>query len=48
MNRPKITLFMLISVDGKISTGDTDRMDVDKDFSVIDGVKEKVYPNITI
>ena len=31
---------MLISVDGKISTGDTDAMDVDKDFPKIIGVKE--------
>ena len=40
MDRPITTLFMLISVDGKISTGDTDEMDVDKDFPKIDGVKE--------
>jgi 2,5-diamino-6-(ribosylamino)-4(3H)-pyrimidinone 5'-phosphate reductase len=31
---------MLMSVDGKISTGDTDVMDVDKDFKLIKGVKE--------
>lgn len=29
-----------MSVDGKISTGDTDTMDVDKDFPQIEGVKE--------
>lgn len=34
------TLFMLISVDGKISTGDIDKRDVDKDFPLIDGLKE--------
>jgi len=31
---------MLTSVDGKISTGDTEAMDVDIDFPKIDGVKE--------
>lgn len=31
---------MLMSVDGKISTGDTDVMDVDKDFPQIEGLKE--------
>jgi 2,5-diamino-6-(ribosylamino)-4(3H)-pyrimidinone 5'-phosphate reductase len=40
MNRPETTLFMLMSVDGKISTGDTDIMDVDKDFPKITGIKE--------
>lgn len=40
MNRPHTTLFLLVSVDGKISTGDTDIMDVDKDYPRIDGVKE--------
>ncbi|MBI2643897.1 MAG: dihydrofolate reductase family protein [Candidatus Wildermuthbacteria bacterium] len=40
MNRPYTTLFLLVSVDGKISTGDTDTMDVDKDYPRIDGVKE--------
>ncbi|MFW5853140.1 MAG: dihydrofolate reductase family protein [Patescibacteria group bacterium] len=40
MNRPITTLFMLSSVDGKISTGDTDIMDVDSDFPKIDGLKE--------
>ncbi len=33
-------MFLLISVDGKISTGDTDVMDVDKDYLNIAGVKE--------
>ncbi len=32
VNRPVTTLFMLMSVDGKISTGVTDELDVDKDF----------------
>lgn len=31
---------MLMSVDGKISTGDSDNMDVDQDFPKIPGVKE--------
>lgn len=38
--RPQTTLFLLTSVDGKISTGDTDIMDVDKDFPRIEGIKE--------
>ena len=40
MKRPYTTLFMMESVDGKISTGDIDDRDVDKDFPLIDGVKE--------
>ncbi len=40
MDRPTTTLFMLMSVDGKISTGATDELDVDKDFPKIEGVKE--------
>ena len=40
MNRPVTTLFMLMSVDGKISTGASDSLDVDKDFPKIAGVKE--------
>lgn len=38
--RPITTLFMLTSVDGKISTGASDTLDVDSDFPKIDGVKE--------
>lgn len=38
--RPVTTLFMLMSVDGKISTGITDEFDVDKDFPRIPGLKE--------
>lgn len=38
--RPITTLFMLESLDGKISTGSNDSLDVDKDFCRIDGVKE--------
>ena len=40
MDRAVTTLFMLMSVDGKISTGSSDEMDVDKDFPNITGVKE--------
>lgn len=36
----KTTLFMLISVDGKISTGKNDNLDFDKDLPRINGVKE--------
>ena len=39
MDRPITTLFMLVSVDGKISTGSTDEMDYDQDFPQIDGIK---------
>ena len=35
MNRPVTTLFMLMSVDGKISTGAADVLDVDRDFQLI-------------
>lgn len=38
MDRPVTTLFMLMSVDGKISTGATDEFDVDRDFPKIPGV----------
>ncbi|MDP7195710.1 MAG: dihydrofolate reductase family protein [SAR202 cluster bacterium] len=40
MIKPISTLFMLMSVDGKISTGDTNNLDVDKDFPKIKGIKE--------
>jgi len=43
MNRPITTLFMLMSVDGKISTGATDELDVDKDFIKITGVREGLH-----
>ena len=43
MNRPVTTLFMLMSVDGKISTGATDEMDVDQDFPQITGLKEGLH-----
>ncbi len=43
MDRPITTLFMLMSVDGKISTGASDNLDVDKDFPKIIGVKEGLH-----
>lgn len=43
MHRPVTTLFLLMSVDGKISPGSTDNLDVDKDFPLIDMVKEGLY-----
>ena len=43
MYRPITTLFMLESLDGKISTGANDNLDVDKDFPMIDGVKEGLH-----
>lgn len=43
MNRPITTLFMLESLDGKISSGSSDDLDADKDFCKIDGVKEGLH-----
>lgn len=43
MERPITTLFMLMSVDGKISTGATDDLDVDKDFPKIMGIQEGLH-----
>ena len=40
MNRPVTTLFLLMSLDGKISTGSTDELDVDRDFPQITGLRE--------
>ncbi|MFX1570197.1 MAG: dihydrofolate reductase family protein [Promethearchaeota archaeon] len=42
-NRPETTLFMLQSVDGKISTGDVDNRDQEIDFPKIKGIKEGYY-----
>ncbi len=42
-NRPIITLFMLTSLDGKISTGNNNNMDFDKDLPNIKGVKKGLY-----
>jgi 2,5-diamino-6-(ribosylamino)-4(3H)-pyrimidinone 5'-phosphate reductase len=43
MDRPITTLFLIESVDGKISTGDTDELDVDSDFKDIVGVHEGLF-----
>jgi len=43
MERPYTTLFMLMSVDGKISTGDTDNLDVDQDYKNIAGLREGLH-----
>ena len=40
MDKPITTLFMLMSVDGKISTGSSDELDFDKDLPNIEGAKE--------
>lgn len=40
MDRPITTLFMLMSVDGKISAGATDELDFDKDLPKIAGARE--------
>ncbi|PIY80109.1 MAG: deaminase [Candidatus Pacebacteria bacterium CG_4_10_14_0_8_um_filter_42_14] len=42
-NRPFTTLFLIESLDGKISTGDDDGRDVDVDFPTIKGVKEGLH-----
>jgi len=39
-NRPETTLFLLQSLDGKISTGDTGERDQEIDFPKIKGIKE--------
>ena len=43
MDRPITTLFLITSLDGKISTGDRDELDVDSDFKRIVGVKEGLH-----
>lgn len=43
MDRAVTTLFLLMSVDGKISTGASDHLDVDRDFPKIAGVKEGLH-----
>ena len=42
-DRPFTTLFLLMSVDGKISTGASDELDVDKDFPSVAGVREGLH-----
>lgn len=43
MNRPTTTLFLLTSVDGKISTGASDKLDVDQDYPMIPGLREGLH-----
>lgn len=43
IDKPITTLYMLMSVDGKISTGANDELDVDKDFPTIGGLKEGLH-----
>lgn len=43
MDRPITTLFMLMSVDGKISTGAADDLDMDRDLPKIAGVQEGLH-----
>ncbi len=40
MKRPQTTLFMLVSVDGKISTGSNDERDFDKDLNRTTDIKD--------
>lgn len=42
-NRPETTLFLMQSLDGKISTGDVDGRDQEIDFPKIKGIKEGNY-----
>ncbi len=42
-SRPYTTLFLLQSLDGKISTGDVDERDFDKDLPDIPGVKDGLH-----
>lgn len=42
-NRPITTLFLLSSIDGKISTGASDSLDFDKDLPRIRGVREGLH-----
>lgn len=41
--RPITTLFMLMSLDGKISTGDSDEFDFDRDLPKVSGVREGLH-----
>lgn len=40
---PITTLFLLMSLDGKINSGASDELDVDRDWCKIDGVKEGLH-----
>ena len=43
MDRPITTLFMLMSLDGKISTGSTDELDFDRDLPNVPGVAKGLW-----
>ena len=43
MDKPITTLFMLMSVDGKISTGASDALDFDQDLPQSPGVCEGLH-----
>lgn len=43
MDRAITTLYMLMSADGKISTGSNDELDVDRDFPELIGVREGLH-----
>lgn len=43
LNRPITTLFMLMSLDGKINSGGSDELDVDRDWPQIVGVREGLH-----
>ncbi len=43
-DRAETTLFLLVSVDGKITSGETDNLDPDRDWKRIKGVKEGLPP----
>ena len=43
LNRPFTTLFLIESLDGKISTGDNDGMDFDQDLPSIPGIREGLH-----
>ena len=43
MDRPITTLFMLMSVDGKLSTGASDEFDFDRDLPLLPGVREGLH-----
>ncbi len=43
MGKPVTTLFMLASIDGKINSGNSDSLDVDRDWKLINGVKEGLH-----
>lgn len=43
MDRPVTTLFLLMSVDGKVSTGDVDERDFDRDLPNVEEVREGLH-----